>query len=285
MPSPRKLERVEPPEAAKWRRQRAVLRNLQADQKYIELIQRRLAPALEDEENRQTLSAPSKLRPCSSEMTYDDLVVRVTRDKLRLVPAEGESIAWVIRCIDHDVKAFLNEKALGPPDHEGVRQPCLNSELLVHACNPQGRSRIDGSLPFFELNVSPSSLRFDSSAMEMEYEVALDIFEGGVTTGKFGSLDDSLSSGVWKELRELAVAYMEDGIRHLQSEMLSRQYATTRTYPSTLEKEKNTAHALVRFLLYGENAATATRAVSWEDLLKFSGHMGIKLPQTGDPVA
>jgi hypothetical protein len=177
---------------------------------------------------------------------YIQTVARCVSEKLRLNELDGSGApSWAIDAVMWDVRNLDRSKKRSRPTPRRNEDGFLDIEL-VRGDEPEPRFRY-GNYPYFTIEISPSTLRvtferYDESGEycgEHEHEEGLDFL-----------VDGGLGEDQIKELRQRARSVADHAIDEIEAELLTRhRHFRPHTQPSTFERDKAMAAALVGFLL------------------------------------
>jgi hypothetical protein len=176
---------------------------------------------------------------------YTETVARCVSEKLRLNELNGSGAPrWAIDAVMRDVCKLDRSKKRSRPTPRRNEDGFLDIELET-GDETEPRFRY-GDYPYFTIEISPSALRltFDRYDESGEYwgqheeDSELDFLT-----------DRGVNKDQIKELRRRAIVLVDLAITEIESELLTLHHDDRHTQPSTFEKDREIAAALVGFLM------------------------------------
>ena len=208
---------------------------------------------------------------------YTQTVARCVSENLRLKALDGSGApSWTIEAVEWDVRKFSAGKKSSRPTPSRNENGFLDFELEYNETEPRFQYR---DYPHFTIDISPSTLRltfdrYDESGEywgEHEEEEELDFL-----------VDAGVGEDQITELERRAYAIVDYAINEIKAELLTRhRHTKPHTQPSTFQRDKEIAAALVGFLLGKSRLLPSgcTGPNSRDTVKVHANDIGIKLPR------
>jgi hypothetical protein len=178
---------------------------------------------------------------------YTHTVARCVSEKLRLKALDGSGApSWAVDAVMWDVRNLVRSKKRSHPTPRRNEDGFLDIEFEFLRGGTEPRFRY-GDYPYFTIEISLSTLRvtFDRYDESGEYwgehqeEEELDFL-----------VDAGVGEDQITELQRRAYAVVDYAINKIKAELLTRhRHKKPHTQPSTFQRDKEIAAALVGFLL------------------------------------